>query len=114
LRGPVELSVRWAIPAKSMESKRIEAKELAKEEKMESAKQSRKTEIIDILNLEIAAGKYPTKRSIRNLINCRVEDLNAIIDALIEDGSIIEVDLPAELKVGAKKTSLVPNLSGIN
>jgi len=28
---------------------------------------------------------------------------------LIEDESILEVDLPAELKVGAKRTSLVPN-----
>jgi len=114
LRGPVELSVRWAIPSKSMESKRIEAKELAKEEKMESAKQSRKTEIIDILNSEIAAGKYPTKRSVRNLVSGRTEEIGAIIDALIDDGSIMEVDLPAELKVGAKRTSLVPNLSGTN
>ena len=85
LRGPVELSVRWAIPAKSMESKRIEAKELAKEEKMESAKQFRKTEIIDILNSEIAAGKYPTKRSVRNLVSGRTEEIGAIIDALIDD-----------------------------
>jgi len=114
LRGPVELSVRWAIPAKSMESKRIEAKELAKEEKMESAKQFRKTEIIDILNSEIAAGKYPTKRSVRNLVSGRTEEIGAIIDALIDDGSIMEVDLPAELKVGAKRISLVPNLSGTN
>jgi len=109
LRGPIEISVRWAIPSKSMESKRIEAKELAKEEKYESIKQSRKAEIIDVIQKEIAAGRYPSKRSVRQLVPGRTEEVMSIIDGLIEDESILEVDLPAELKVGAKRTSLVPN-----
>jgi len=109
LRGPIEISVRWAIPAKSMESKRIQAKETAKEEKAESMKLSKKSEIMAAISSEISQGRYPSKRSVRALINGRTEEIMAIIDALIDDGSILEVDLPADLKVGAKRTSLVPN-----
>ena len=109
LRGAIEISVRWAIPSKSMESKRIEAKEMAKEEKFENLKNSRKTEILDVIQSEINAGRYPNKRSIRNLIKGRTEEIMAIIDDLIEAGSIMEIDLPDDLKVGNKKTSLVPN-----
>ena len=109
LRGAIEISVRWAIPSKSMESKRIEAKEMAKEEKFENLKNSRKTEILDVIQSEINAGRYPSKRSIRNLIKGRTEEIMAIIDDLIEAGSIMEIDLPDDLKMGNKKTSLVPN-----
>jgi RecA-family ATPase len=109
LRGAIEISVRWAIPSKSMESKRIEAKEMAKEEKFENLKNSRKTEILDAIQSEINAGRYPNKRSIRNLIKGRTEEIMAIIDDLMEAGSIMEIDLPDHLKVGGKKTQLVPN-----
>ena len=82
---------------------------MAKEEKFENLKNSRKTEILDVIQSEINAGRYPNKRSIRNLIKGRTEEIMAIIDDLIQAGSIMEIDLPDDLKVGNKKTSLVPN-----
>ena len=82
---------------------------MVKEEKFENLKNSRKTEILDAIQSEITAGRYPSKRSIRNMIKGRTEEIMAIMDDLIETGSIMEIDLPEHLKVGGKKTSLVPN-----
>ena len=107
LRGMVDLSVRWAIPSKSQESKRLEAKEQAQEEKADKFKDYKKKEIVDAVKAEVAKGNLPSKRTVRDLVKGKASLIEDAINGLIEDGTLDEIPLPIELVKGAKKTSLM-------